>query len=766
MARRGSRSATYGLAAAIVCVLMPVATTSATSAAAATAAAAAPPTTPRTVNVPAYAGPQELEARVPRGDLVSYRLPALTSHGTRVMGDWDGDGAETPGIFAHGQWQLWNQVVRTKGPDVTGSFGHSGDIPVVGDWNGDGVTDIGVVRDSTWYLTLGPIPTGASATVWRQFTFGEVTSDDHDGAPVGVPVVGDWDGNGADGIGLFDAGRWVIANSLTDLEQTRTLSFGRADDHPVTGDWDGNGADGIGVVRGRTWYLSNRVVRPRAAVTSTLDHDAGDVPVTWRLPVAKVGGTCPTRADLPRGDASLVVPSTMLDRHAGAVLDRTTRQVRGSLQTAERYLLGDQYDALWRATRSSSYLSLLGGRSDELAIRLPAMSALTVAIGLRTGAADPKVVGRSAGDATAYVSQLVRSIACEHEAVTPGGWGLGWETAHWAMLTGAAAWLVWDRLSPETRSDVVAMMAAEADRETQLAVPYWALADGTVLTPGDTKAEECAWSAGLLALAAAMMPSAPHAALWRAKSADLAVAAYSTRADVTSATLVNGVSGQDRLQGYNAYLDGTVENHQRIHPDYAANIQLLWLTADFDRLARQRVPEAMFHDGGLVYSSLSTHDFQAGADSPAGGTYAEPGGTVYVPGTSRIYYPQGDDWGVVRRAHFVSLDAHALVYAKYLDATGWPAGHALTQHERGQRALVAASGTADGRTYSVDPSVAARQDTYPGREEYAAHCLASAWLALYVRQLGVPALDTGTLPVPVPTERAPHAPAAASTLAP
>ena len=440
--------------------------------------------------------------------------------------------------------------------------------------------------------------------------------------------------------------------------------------------------------------------------------------------------------------------------------------MRGSLQTAERYLLGAQYDALWRATRTHSYLSLLGRRSDELAIRLPAMSALTVAVGLRTGAADPRAIGRSAGGATAYVSQLVRSIACEHEAVTPGGWGLGWETAHWAMLTGAAAWLVWDKLSPETRSDVVAMMVAEADRETQLAVPYWALPDGTVLTPGDTKAEECAWTAGLLSLASVMMPSAPHAALWRAKAADLAVAAYSTQSDVSSPTLVNGVSGQDRLQGYNAYPDGTVENHQRIHPDYAANIQLLWLSADFDRLARRRVPEAMFHNGGLVYSSLSTHEFQAGADSPAGGTYAEPGGTVYVPGSDRIYYPQGDDWGVVRRAHFVSLDAHALVYATYLDATGWPAADALAQHERGQRALVASSGTEDGRTYSIDPSVAATQDTYPGREEYAAQSIASAWLALYVRQIGIPALDRGTLPVPIATQRAPRGPAAATTLAP
>jgi hypothetical protein len=150
--------------------------------------------------------------------------------------------------------------------------------------------------------------------------------------------------------------------------------------------------------------------------------------------------------------------------------------------------------------------------------------------------------------------------------------------------------------------------------------------------------------------------------------------------------------------------------------------------------------------------------YVAGATSPAGGTFVSPGGTVYQPGHSWIYYPQGDDWGTARRAHFVSLDAHAQVYAAYLGATGWPAAQALAWHETGQQALVASSGADDGRTYSVNPTVAAQQDTYPGREEYAAQNLATAWLALYVGQLGLPRLDRSTLPVPAATTKAPSAP--------
>ena len=709
------------------------------------------------VSVPAYLGKNSLSALLPGGGRVHYRLPSLPSRGVRLMGDWDGDGTETPGIFVRGRWELWNQLVRPRAPDIVGSLGQGGDIPVTGDWNGDGVTDVGVVRGSTWFVSLGPMPADVSATVWRQFTFG---------TPRGVPVAGDWNGDGVSGPGTVHGRHWRLAPSVDALSRTTSATYGRPGDVPVVGDWDGDGIDGLGVVRGQTWYLQDSVRSHLASRTLRLSRPAGGAAVPWQVPVSGRSSACPTRRSPLPGRRSWVVPSTLLDRAAGSSLDATARRVRGSLEASERYLLGAQYDSKWRATRARAYLSLLHAGHDELAIRLPAMSALTVAIGLRTGAADPARVGAGAAKATGYVDQLVRSIACEHEALTPGGWGLGWETAHWAMLTGAAAWLVWDRLTPETRSDVVAMMVSEADRQTQLAVPYWALPDGTVVTPGDTKAEECAWNAGLLSLAAAMMPAAPDAALWRAKAAELAVAAYSTPADLTSSTPVNGVSLEERLQGYNAYPDGTVENHHRIHPDYAANIQLLWLSADFDRLARQSVPEAMFHDGGLVYSSLSTLAFQAGADSPAGGTFAEPGGTVYVPGTNTVYYPQGDDWGVVRRAHFVSLDAHALTYGPYLGATGWPAAGALARHEQGQRALVAASGTDDGRTYSIHPAVAARQDTYPGREEYAAQSLASAWLALYIRQIGVPALDTGALPLPVSTRAAPPAPAAASTLAP
>jgi hypothetical protein len=727
---------------------------------------AAKATGPGMLSAPAYAGPGRLRARLPVGGPVTYPLSPLPAGGVRLLGDWDGDGAQTPGTFVAGQWSLRPSMVRTTGSGRTFTFGQAGDRPVTGDWNGDGITDVGVVRGPEWLLALGPAPAdGSSPPLWR-----EVTLTDPTGAN-GIPVTGDWNGDGSDGIGVFRRGRWTLADPVPDPAAPpvvpRTVWYGATGDRPVVGDWRGTGSDGLGVVRRYRWYLRGSATSGSATrIFSVPGRRTGDVPLAWRVPAGTDTAQCPTRRTAAVARRGWVSPSAVLGRDVTGSVGSTGRLVRRSLEQTERYLLGAQYDALWRGTRDRAYLSLLDVRShDELNIRLPAMSALTVAVGLRTGALDPAVVASSEQHASRYLDQLVRSIACAHASVSPGGWGDGWQTAHWAMLTGAAAWLVWGRLTPQTRFDVVAMVSDEADHQLPLAVPYWSAPDDTRLTPGDTKAEEDAWNAGLLGLASAMMPSAPHASAWRAKAAELGVAAYSVKADTTSSTVVNGVPLDQRVHGYNAFDDGTVVNHDIIHPDYASSVQLLWLAADFDRLAGRSVPEAMFHDAGLVYSSLSTTVFTAGQTSQAGGLIQPPGGTVYVPGTPSIYYPQGDDWGTARRAHFVSLDAHATVYARYLGATGWPASAALLEHENAQRRLRLRSGADDGRTYSVDPAVAATQDRYPGREEYAAQNLATAWLALYVGRLGLPALDTSTLGVPVASARAPHAPSV-TTLAP
>ncbi len=121
-----------------------------------------------------------------------------------------------------------------------------GGIPVSGDWDGDGATDLGWFRDGNWSLRLG------SGEVVR-FRYGR--SDD-------LPIVGDWNGNGRDTIGIVRAGgQWHLRNSLAGGEADKVFTYGRVgtrgEDVPLVGDWNGNGRDTVGIVRDGTWHLRN-----------------------------------------------------------------------------------------------------------------------------------------------------------------------------------------------------------------------------------------------------------------------------------------------------------------------------------------------------------------------------------------------------------------------------------------------------------------------------------------------------------------------------
>src|SRR6266498_3575879 len=62
-----------------------------------------------------------------------------------VVGDWDGNGTATIGIYRHGSFYLRNS--NTLGfADLVFLFGQVGDQPIAGDWNGDGIDTIGIFR--------------------------------------------------------------------------------------------------------------------------------------------------------------------------------------------------------------------------------------------------------------------------------------------------------------------------------------------------------------------------------------------------------------------------------------------------------------------------------------------------------------------------------------------------------------------------------------------------------------------------------------------
>ncbi|RJK95964.1 VCBS repeat-containing protein [Vallicoccus soli] len=203
----------------------------------------------RSIDVEVVA-PRAARAAVVSGGLWSLRSGLASGPSTVValgrasdrplLGDWDGDGTRTPGLFRDGAWHLRDAVGGRQ--RAAFGFGGAGDVPVVGDWDGDGADEVGVYRSGTWLLrdeaSAGP------ATVRLAWGDGSMR-----------PVVGDWDGDGRDEPGLFHDGTWRLRSDASPTGTTTRVRYGARGDAPVAGDWDRDGADGVGVVRAGTWHL-------------------------------------------------------------------------------------------------------------------------------------------------------------------------------------------------------------------------------------------------------------------------------------------------------------------------------------------------------------------------------------------------------------------------------------------------------------------------------------------------------------------------------
>ena len=164
-----------------------------------------------------------------------------------VVGDWDGDGDDTIGVYRNGSFFLRNS--NTIGfADVVFVFGQPGDQPVAGDWNGDDVDTIGIYRPSTGQFLLRD--SNEAGPVQMSFYLGNVSD---------VGIAGDWDGDGIDTTGVFRPSNGVIflKNTNNTGFADVALNYGLPGDQPVMGDWDDDGIDTIGIYRNGTFYLRN-----------------------------------------------------------------------------------------------------------------------------------------------------------------------------------------------------------------------------------------------------------------------------------------------------------------------------------------------------------------------------------------------------------------------------------------------------------------------------------------------------------------------------
>ena len=184
-----------------------------------------------------------------------------------VMGDWDHDGKDEIGVYRPddgGQSKFflitrdWSSLSGPAGAaDKTIPFGYyPNNIPIAGDWDGDGDDDIGgfYPGNSKFYLYI--LNLGAeSATSYKDVPFG-ISGD--------KPIIGDWDGDGDDDVGIYREFDPSYSNNLVfyfdldlsgDQDDLTPTPLGANGDVAVIGDWDNDGDDDVGIYRAGAFLI-------------------------------------------------------------------------------------------------------------------------------------------------------------------------------------------------------------------------------------------------------------------------------------------------------------------------------------------------------------------------------------------------------------------------------------------------------------------------------------------------------------------------------
>ena len=202
------------------------------------------------------------------------------------MGDWDGDGVATPGLYRQSDGFVYVRDSNTQGvADVEFFFGNPGDVPLVGDFDGDGRDSVSIWRASQARVyvinELGADGGGLGAA---EYSFGF-------GNPGDVPFVGDFDGDGVDTVGLYreSTGFVYFRNSLSTGNADLAFFYGNPGDQILAGDWDGDGDDTVAVYRPSSGRLY--VSLDNAAGTADWDAWIGTYPYVRTAGGASLAGS-------------------------------------------------------------------------------------------------------------------------------------------------------------------------------------------------------------------------------------------------------------------------------------------------------------------------------------------------------------------------------------------------------------------------------------------------------------------------------------------
>lgn len=401
-----------------------------------------------------------------------------------------------------------------------------------------------------------------------------------------------------------------------------------------------------------------------------------------------------------------VGPSIPFDQATLSVTDSV--KARQVLNNAVKYAMG----SWWGGSAQTLLVAPLdqsGGDGD--AVRRMSMQALAASTALATGAYEPLLGAAYTPHVVAErTNTLINRVASQHLVNHGGGWGESWQSPLWTALLGRAAWFIWDwpELTAQTKQYVAKVVEYEANYAARQKLHYLRDGSGTVLTPGDSGAEEVAWWAGAMQVGLVMLPSNQNVRIWEKEVVQFALAAWARPADVTSSTVINGLPLSSWISGSNVEANGVVINHQRIASDYSTTTYLNLDAAALYVLSGRQIPAGITALLGPVYAAFRGVTFTGG-------------GQTYVEHSGAIFYPEGNDWGLGQVLPYALSDAQALVF-------GYDPGTAAEYLGLHLNAVLAQQARhASGYTY--DPG----EYIYEGAEEHAAQLASQLYLTLYLR---------------------------------
>ena len=211
-----------------------------------------------------------------------------------IMGDWDCDGVDTPGMYRQSDGYVYLRNSNTQGiADIRFFFGNPDDVPLAGDFDGDGCDTVSVYRSSEgrFYIIneLGADEGGLGAAE-MDYLFGD---------PGDKPFIGDFDGDRIDTVGLHreSTGLVYFRNRHTQGTADAQFIYGDPGDRIVAGTWtDAHASDTVGLFRPSQGMVYLRYDNSQG--NADLDYPYGNQDM---LPVAGDFGTLPGGDDPPPG---------------------------------------------------------------------------------------------------------------------------------------------------------------------------------------------------------------------------------------------------------------------------------------------------------------------------------------------------------------------------------------------------------------------------------------------------------------------------------